>query len=425
MQMTDAAPPVSGASYTLEDAARRLREEGSGGDIIKWSDDFKRMLVRLKAPSEVMEAFKGWDGMPVPNDAGLRAWQKMVNHGVPSFWAAVVNTYGGRHMAPELSGEAAVTHRLWKSFWAAEDDEIDPSSLHALMRRVTKVQLTAVKGDRPDAIEVATRMGKGARLTQICETLMALDEFSVYGPVIDTMVNYRAPAVSTSLEAANIEYIRDIFDLTSPEEMVGQITWMLSNAVVCSECRMVMPLEFTHRTRMGQGTYLNESDFSNKDTFNLPVTYAACRLCIGLYGDIGPAIGGYVDTKERTIMESIGTHPETSPEVVTSLAYLNGLTRARMNALLYRKAYEAPGELELCPKAGKCQTFCGELQQEGKLAHPATFDGRWQSCGYGGFDRQVQAHAGAATPGSTATSAETVEEPEAQDSVSKAQMAFF
>ncbi len=44
-----------------------------------------------------------------------------------------------------------------------------------------------------------------------------------------------------------------------------------------------------------------------------------------------------------------------------------------------------PGNLDRCPMASECRTWCGRLQEQGDLPFPLTFDGRYDSCAYHQF----------------------------------------
>ena len=134
-----------------------------------------------------------------------------------------------------------------------------------LMRKVVHAKLIAVKGDRPGAAAVAKRIGSPAKLTDICLVLMALDDYAMGVPSITAGDDYLPDKVVSQLDMAGVKYIRDIMLLADAEELRKDLGWLYAYSVVCSGCCVVVPLEFSHRTRMGESFFINETDFSSPE----------------------------------------------------------------------------------------------------------------------------------------------------------------
>lgn len=363
--------------YTLA-LARETKMEGA--ETIQWSADFRKMMKALNPPDYITEALKQWEGLPVPKDRAALSSYRFVNGAVPHFWEAVLNTHTRSGLRPDM---VRIPLHHWKEFWDAPQ-EAPEDDLMALMRKVVHAKLIAVKGDRPDAAAVAERIGSPAKLTDVCLVLMALDEYAMGAPVITVRDDYLPERVVSQLDMAGVEYIRDIMPLADAEKLRKDLGWLYAYSVVCSGCRMVVPVEFSHRTRMGESFFINETDFSAPENHQYQITNAVCRLCFGLYGDFRPYQGDFIGAEERAIISSIGICPDVTPDIASALAFTGGMTRNRADALM-RGSDEVHGDPEpaLCPMVESCKTFCGEMQRDGRLSRPATANGLWQSCEHG------------------------------------------
>lgn len=396
-------------AYTPEDARRRPESGGENIELIRWTPAFRRMIAERHAPVAFIDALKSWEALPVPTHPAQLAAYRFVNEALPAFWDAAVGSYGPR--------TGAATPRVplhhWKRFWTPPA-EVPAGDLMDLMRKVAHAQLAHLNPERPTAVEVAGRIGPHAQLTDICVILLALDEYATGARGLTARDDYQPVAVAAALDSAGVRYVRNIIPLGTPQQLREGLGWLYSNSVVCSGCRMVVPLEFTHRTRMGESFYINETDFSLRENYRHPVTDAVCRLCYGLYGDDRPYQGPFIGAAERAVFESIGADPATTPDVAAAAAHMGGFTRSRVDALL-RGIDPGPetGAGEQCPLAGSCDTFCGRAQRDSEEARPFTADGTWESCGYADRLRHSDARTAAGAP---APQPEAVEEaPETPD----------